>query len=414
MLRKFSMSKKSDSKPPAGQEPAEMNAPVQAQRAQDDGSAAAAAPPPSAVPPPAVAARDGGTSGTRKLRVRVLKAQGLVAKDKGGTSDPLAQLLLGSQKRETKVVPKTLRPEWNEEFTLEFTPGAGEQMDVVLYDHDKGLLSNSKEFLGAVTIHLDHILADMEFNQWLELEYNPKYQKKQEDVTGMVQLDISWSESEDDPGSAPGSSAIIPLRKSASVRPITALADVPEDESIEDNSRPETAAPKIRVIVTLLKAQGLVAKDKNGFSDPFAEVLLGAQKVATKHVPKTLDPEWDETFTLDMPNGEDSLEVVLYDHDKGLLSNSREYMGSCTVQLADIAPGTGSKRMWYPLVFDSRWNKKVELVTGQVDVEVEVFEDTGRPVGKWKDGGKSLSIIIAFVHNVLLNCVCDKVFATCY
>ncbi len=408
------MSKKSDSKPPAGQEPAEMNAPVQAQRAQDDGSAAAAAPPPSAVPPPAVAARDGGTSGTRKLRVRVLKAQGLVAKDKGGTSDPLAQLLLGSQKRETKVVPKTLRPEWNEEFTLEFTPGAGEQMDVVLYDHDKGLLSNSKEFLGAVTIHLDHILADMEFNQWLELEYNPKYQKKQEDVTGMVQLDISWSESEDDPGSAPGSSAIIPLRKSASVRPITALADVPEDESIEDNSRPETAAPKMRVIVTLLKAQGLVAKDKNGFSDPFAEVLLGAQKVATKHVPKTLDPEWDETFTLDMPNGEDSLEVVLYDHDKGLLSNSREYMGSCTVQLADIAPGTGSKRMWYPLVFDSRWNKKVELVTGQVEVEVEVFEDTGRPVGKWKDGGKSLSIIIAFVHNVLLNCVCDKVFATCY
>ena len=39
-------------------------------------------------------------------------------------------------------------------------------MDVVLYDHDKGLLSNSKEFLGAVTIHIDHIMADMEFNQW--------------------------------------------------------------------------------------------------------------------------------------------------------------------------------------------------------------------------------------------------------
>ena len=404
MLRKFSKSKKSDSKPPAGQEPA-ADAPLPAQGAQDGGGAAA--PPPSAVPPPAIAAKPATAGGgTRKLRVRVLQAQGLVAKDKGGTSDPLAQLLLGSQKRETKVVPKTLSPEWNEEFTLEFTPGAGEQMDVVLYDHDKGLLSNSKEFLGAVTIHLDHILADMEFSQWLELEYNPKYQKKQEEVTGMVQLDISWSESEDDPRSAPVSSSIMPLRKSAAGRPITALADVPEDESIED-SRQETAAPKMRVIVTLHKAQGLVAKDKNGFSDPFAEVLLGAQKVATKHVPKTLDPEWDQTFTLDMPDGEASLEVVLYDHDKGLLSNSREYMGSCTVQLTDIAPGTGAKKMWCPLVFDSRWNKKEDIVTGQVEVEVEVFEDTVRPAGKWKDGGKSPtgSIIIAFVHNVLLHVI---------
>jgi len=152
MLRKFSMSKKSDSKPPAGQEPA-ADAPLPAQGAQDDGGAAA--PPSSAVPPPAIAAKPATAGGgTRKLRVRVLKAQGLVAKDKGGTSDPLAQLLLGSQKRETKVVPKTLSPEWNEEFTLEFTPGAGEQMDVVLYDHDKGLLSNSKEFLGAVTFTL--------------------------------------------------------------------------------------------------------------------------------------------------------------------------------------------------------------------------------------------------------------------
>ena len=93
--------------------------------AAESGTAAAAA-----AAPGAGAQEEGG--GTRKLRVRVVKGADLVAKDRGGTSDPLAQLVLGTQTRETQVVPKTLNPEWNESFTLQFTPGGGQQMDVVL------------------------------------------------------------------------------------------------------------------------------------------------------------------------------------------------------------------------------------------------------------------------------------------
>ena len=93
--------------------------------AAESGTAAAAAAAPGA------GAREEG-DGTRKLRVRVVKGADLVAKDRGGTSDPLAQLVLGTQTRETQVVPKTLNPEWNESFTLQFTPGGGQQMDVVL------------------------------------------------------------------------------------------------------------------------------------------------------------------------------------------------------------------------------------------------------------------------------------------
>ena len=76
-------------------------------------------------------------------------------------------------------------------------------------------------------------------------------------------------------------------------------------------------------------------------------------------------------------------------------------MGSCTVALGDIAPGTGPKKMWCPLVFDARWQKKQENGTGQVEVEVEVFEETGRP-RKWKDGGKSLSISTPSDHTVTI------------
>ena len=98
---------------------------------QDNKAAAESVTAAAAAAAPGAGAREEG-GGTRKLRVRVVKGADLVAKDRGGTSDPLAQLVLGTQTRETQVVPKTLNPEWNESFTLQFTPGGGQQMDVVL------------------------------------------------------------------------------------------------------------------------------------------------------------------------------------------------------------------------------------------------------------------------------------------
>jgi hypothetical protein len=74
-------------------------------------------------------------------------------------------------------------------------------------------------------------MADMEFNPWHELEY----QKKQEDVTGMVQLDISWSECKDDRSSAPGSSAIMPIAREETAGIPTALA---QDTAIGDSRTP--------------------------------------------------------------------------------------------------------------------------------------------------------------------------------
>jgi len=385
MFRKMSMmagSKKNLLEPDASAPAPPSEAPAAEQPA---GSGSRAAEPRAAAPGTVVPAGQA----TRQLRVRVLRAQDLVAKDKGGTSDPLAHLVLGAQKRETKVVPKTLNPEWDEEFMLDFAPGSGQTMDVVLYDHDKGLLSNSKEFLGSATVHLDHLLPDLPFQEWYELEYNAQYQKKKEEVTGKVLLDLFWSDGGEGEGEGEGEGAaergpVVPFNRERSARAPTAgsLPDLPEESVLED-SRPQTAAALRRVIVTVLKAEGLVAKDKNGFSDPFAQVHLAGQKEQTKHIPKTLNPEWNESFTLNLPAGEDHLEIVLFDHDKGFISNSQEYMGSCKVSLADIAPGTGAQMFWRTLEFDARWQKKEEHICGRVQVEVEVFEELSRPMSRW-------------------------------
>ena len=78
------------------------------------------------------------------LVVHVLKARGLLASDSNGLSDPYVSIKFSSQKRKTKIVRKSLNPEWNETFEFKAkrprsNPTALDNEKVVITLKDKDL-----------------------------------------------------------------------------------------------------------------------------------------------------------------------------------------------------------------------------------------------------------------------------------
>ena len=72
----------------------------------------------------------------------------------------------------------------------------------------------------------------------------------------------------------------------------------------------------------IIGAKGLKSADLNGKSDPYAVLTYisnrgkNNQKYKTKTIKKTLNPEWNETFTFDVIDAKtDKISIEIYDYD---------------------------------------------------------------------------------------------------
>lgn len=116
--------------------------------------------------------------------------------------------------------------------------------------------------------------------------------------------------------------------------------------------------------VKVIAGKSLAPKDYNGKSDPYIVVSIGAEKkFKSKSKKATLEPQWDETFTI--PFGECArkvLDIQCWDAD---VASSDEFMGSFSVPV-DSIPLNQPVTNWYKL--GSEGNRK-GVVSGEIQLE---------------------------------------------
>ncbi|XP_043716121.1 synaptotagmin-5 isoform X2 [Telopea speciosissima] len=107
-------------------------------------------------------AMSGSTNGW--IELVVIEAKDLIAADLRGTSDPYVRVQYGNMKKRTKVIYKTLNPQWNQ--TLEFTED-GSPLMLHVKDHNALLPTSS---IGDCIVEYKGLLPNETADKWIPLQ----------------------------------------------------------------------------------------------------------------------------------------------------------------------------------------------------------------------------------------------------
>ncbi|KAG5927689.1 hypothetical protein E4U42_001929 [Claviceps africana] len=331
------------------------------------------------------------------LKLVVLKARNLAAKDRSGTSDPYLVITCGDTRIVTHSVPKTLNPEWNVIEQIPINSVHNLLLEVICWDKDRF----GKDYMGEFELALEDIFQGDRTEiepHWFSLK-SKRPGKKNGVVSGEVLLQFTlldttnigaparevldkfWTLIGTLPGTSPSTASLLTPSSSHAASPGVSRQDEHEhgfeeddeeltefdDEESEDPSKPETAEKRRR----RLRIKGLKKRRRdnpyafnNGSSDvvgiifleivritdlppesnltrtsfdmdPFVVASLGKKTYRTRRVKHNLNPVYNEKMIFHVQGHEQqySFAFTVIDHDK---YSGNDFIASCNLPVKEL------------------------------------------------------------------------------
>ncbi|XP_036000320.1 multiple C2 and transmembrane domain-containing protein 1 isoform X5 [Fundulus heteroclitus] len=246
------------------------------------------------------------------VSVSLIEGRNLQPMDANGLSDPYVKFRMGHQKYKSKTIPKTLNPQWREQFDFHLYEEQGGYVDITVWDRDAG---KKDDFMGRCTIDLS----------LLSKEHTYKLDLPLEEGEGVLVLLVTLT----------ASAAV-----SISDLSVNMLDDPHERHQIMQRYSLWRSLHNLKdvgvVQVKVIRAEGLMAADVTGKSDPFCVVELSNDRLQTHTIYKNLNPEWNKVFTFNVKDIHSVLEVTVYDEDR---DRSADFLGKVAIPLLNIQNG---------------------------------------------------------------------------
>ncbi|XP_029108771.1 multiple C2 and transmembrane domain-containing protein 1-like isoform X2 [Scleropages formosus] len=246
------------------------------------------------------------------VSISLIEGRNLMPMDANGLSDPYVKFRLGYQKYKSKTMSKTLSPQWREQFDFHLYDEHGGVVDITVWDRDA---RKRDDFMGRCQVDLSV----------LSKEHTHKLELPLEEGEGLLVLLVTLT----------ASAAVSISDLSANL-----LDDPLERQNILNRYKLLRSFHNVRdvgvVQVKVIRAEGLMAADVTGKSDPFCVVELSNDRLQTHTVYKNLNPEWNKVFTFNVKDVHSVLEVTVYDEDK---DRSADFLGKVAIPLLNIRNG---------------------------------------------------------------------------